>query len=278
MFLYICINKKTDMLKFICLGSGSSGNSYFLFSENYGLLIDAGIGIRVLKKHFSANGLSLNRINAVLLTHDHADHIKAVGSLSNEYGLSVYATAAVHEGIVRNYCVHPKVKPEHVRIVRKGETFRLDGFEITSFEVPHDSADNVGYSIRHGDTDFCLITDAGHATDDFGRYISRANYLVLEANYDEDMLRMGPYPPHLKQRICGGLGHLSNKKAAQLLVDHATGRMRHVWLCHLSEENNHPELARKTVDAQLRAAGILAGKDFRLDVLKRRMPSEIYDL
>ena len=91
------------MLKFICLGSGSSGNSYFLFSENYGILIDAGIGIRTLKKHFHTYGLSLKQIKAVLITHDHADHIKAVGSLANEYGLPVYATELVHDGIKRNY-------------------------------------------------------------------------------------------------------------------------------------------------------------------------------
>ena len=266
------------MLKFICLGSGSSGNSYFLFSEHYGILIDAGIGIRVLKKHFSMNGLSLNRINAVLVTHDHADHIKSVGSLSNEYGLPVYATASVHEGIGRNYCVSPKIKKENIRIVRKGETFCMGGFEITSFDVPHDSADNVGYSIQYGDVNFCLITDAGHATDDFGTYILRANYLVLEANHDEDMLMMGPYPAHLKKRISGDFGHLSNKVAAELLGKYATERLCHVWLCHISEENNHPELVRKTVDAYLRSMGIVVGKDFMLDILKRRIPSDIYEL
>ena len=278
MILYLCHLKNGYMLKFICLGSGSSGNSYFLFTEHYGILIDAGIGIRTLKKNFQANGLSLAQIKAVLVTHDHADHIKAVGYLANDHHLPVYATELVHQGINRNYCVSAKLKPEHVCVVRKEETFRLNDFEVTPFDVPHDSSDNVGYSIQYKNINFCLITDAGHIGERFGAYISKADYLVLEANHDEDMLMMGPYPAYLKERISGERGHLSNKCAAQALVDHITERLRHVWLCHVSEENNHPELARKTVDAHLRTFGIIAGKDFELDVLKRRIPSEIYDL
>ena len=155
---------------------------------------------------------------------------------------------------------------------------KLDRFEITPFDVPHASTDNVGYSVQYGEVNFCLITDAGHVTEQFGGYIARANYLVLEANHDEDMLMMGPYPAYLKGRISGDYGHLSNKAAAQLLAEHITDRLRHVWLCHISEENNHPELARKTVDTCLRSVGIVAGKDFELEVLKRRIPSEIYEL
>ncbi len=266
------------MLNFICLGSGSSGNSYFLFSEYYGILIDAGIGIRTLKKHFCANGLSLGQIKAVLITHDHTDHIKSVGALSNELGISVFATEKVHEGIRRNYCVNPKLDLKNVRVLQKEHSFRLGCFEITPFEVPHDSSDNVGYSIQYADVNFCLITDAGHATERFGKYVEKANYLVLEANHDEDMLMKGAYPAYLKGRIRGEYGHLSNKSAARVLSDHITEKLRHVWLCHLSEENNHPELARKTIDTHLRSFGIIAGKDFQLDVLKRRTPSSIYCL
>lgn len=266
------------MLKFICLGSGSSGNSYFLFSENYGILIDSGIGIRSLKKYFQANGLSLKQIKAVLVTHDHADHIKSVGSVANEYQVPVFATAPVHEGIARNYCVNPKLKAEYVRVLEKGQVFQLGEFEVTSFDVPHDSNDNVGYSIQYKDVNFCLITDAGRATDEFGGYIAKANYLVLESNHDKDMLMMGAYPAYLKGRISGGKGHLSNKEAADLLADNITDALCYVWLCHVSEENNHPELVRKTIDTHLRSFGIISGKDFQLEVLKRRIPSPIYIL
>ncbi len=266
------------MLKFICLGSGSSGNSYCLFSENYGILIDAGIGIRTLKRHFHTYGLSLKQIKAVLVTHDHTDHIKAVGSLADEYGLPVYATELVHDGIKRNYRVNPKLKAENIRFLQKGQVLRLDHFEIMPFDVPHDSTDNVGYSVQYGEVNFCLITDAGHVTEQFGIYIAKANYLVLEANHDEDMLMTGPYPTCLKGRISGDYGHLSNKDAAKLLAEHITDKLRHVWLCHISEENNHPELARKTVDTFLRSVGIVAGKDFELEVLKHHVPSGICEL
>ena len=266
------------MLKFISLGSGSSGNSYFLFTENYGILIDAGVGIRTLKRHFHSNGLSLSQINAVFITHDHADHIKCVGNLSNDYNLPIYATSLVHDGIMRNYCVSIKPSAQHVFAIEKEETITLGDFHITPFEILHDSSDNVGYSIQYHDVNFCLITDCGRATESLGTYVSKANYLVIEANHDTDMLMMGPYPAHLKGRIRSGRGHLNNHETAQILSDNMTEKLKYVWLCHLSEENNHPELARKTVDSHLRSFGIIAGKDFELEILKRRVPSKIYDL
>lgn len=266
------------MLRFICLGSGSNGNSYFLFTDSYGIMIDAGIGIRTLKKRFQSAGLELDRINAILITHDHADHIKSVGTLSNDYSLPVYATEDVHKGIGRNFCVSPKLKPELTHYIFKNRSFALNDFQITPFHVPHDSSDNVGYSIKHGETTFCLITDAGHVTGEFGSFIAASDYLVLEANHDENMLRQGPYPPYLKERIMGPYGHLSNKTAAELLCANLTPRLRHVWLCHLSEENNHPDLARYTVEACLQASGCKRGQGLRLDVLRRHSSSEIYDL
>lgn len=277
-FCIFVFHNHDNMLKFICLGSGSSGNSYFLFTADYGILIDAGIGIRNLRRLFHTNGLSLDQINAVFITHDHADHIKAVGNLANDYHLPVYATPLVHEGINRNYCVTSKLTPRNTYYIHKGESTELSNFIITPFEIPHDSSDNVGYSIQVNGVNFCLITDIGHITPEVEQYVSRANYLVLEANHDEDMLMMGPYPAYLKGRIRGDNGHLCNKDAGKLLAENMTENMRHVWLCHLSEENNHPELARKTVDSILHAHGIITGKDFQLDVLKRKTPSALYDL
>ena len=167
------------MLKFFCLGSGSSGNCYFLFTDDFGILIDAGIGIRNIKKHFRTYGLSLDQINAVLVTHDHADHIKAIGNLAKDYDLPVYATAEVHEGMNRNYCMTTKLDPEHTRYIVKEQPFRLGQFEITPFEVPHDSTDNVGFSITCGQVNFCLITDVGHISENIPPYLQKANYLVL---------------------------------------------------------------------------------------------------
>ncbi len=266
------------MFKFICLGSGSSGNCYLLFSENYGILIDAGIGIRILKKHLRTFGMGLDRIKAVLITHDHADHIKAAGYLSKDYNVPIYATHEVHQGIDRNYCVTTKIQGPNRVEIQKNVPFQIEDLEIMAFDVPHDSSDNVGYSVSFEGKTFCLITDAGAPTLEMEEQIKNADYLVLESNHDTDMLMMGPYPAHLKGRISGGRGHLSNRQAAELLARSVSEKMKQVWLCHLSEENNHPELAKKTMDSVLRSYGMIMNKDFRVDVLRRKIPSEIHDL
>lgn len=266
------------MLKFISFGSGSSGNCYYLYTDTDGILIDTGIGIRTLKKYFSDYGLSLAGVKNILVTHDHADHVKSVGKLSSEYNIPVYATEKVHEGIKRNYCVRKKINPDNVRFLQKGEPLQLGEFHITPFGVPHDSADNVGYKIEHGGITFCLMTDAGHVTEEMGQFIKVANYLVIEANHDEEMLRNGPYPEYLKERVGGDNGHLCNRCCAEAIAENASESLHSVWLCHLSQENNHPELARKTIEMILGQYGIIAGHDFMLDVLKRKIPSGVYEL
>ncbi len=266
------------MLRFISFGSGSSGNCYLLYTEKDGIIIDTGIGLRTLKKYFQNYGIRANVVHYILVTHDHADHVKSVGSFSCDFKLPVYATREVHHGIDLNYCVRRKIQPINAHSIEKGTEVELGDFRITPFHVPHDSTDNVGYCIEHGGITFCLMTDVGHVTDEMKGYISKANYLVLEANHDEEMLKHGPYPHYLKERVLSTRGHLSNKDCAEALAENATENLRRVWLCHLSEENNHPELARKTVEAILGSHGIIAGKDFLLDVLKRKSPSEVFDL
>lgn len=266
-------------MKFISLGSGSSGNCYLLQSGETSILLDAGIGIRFLKKHLRDIGLSLEQdIAAVFVTHDHADHIKAVGSLASDCGKTIYATHLVHEGIACNRCLHIRIPSGCVAFIEKGATLEMGNFRITAFDVPHDSRDCVGYVVEADGVRFCLITDVGHITDTIREQVGLANYLVLESNHDVNMLSMGKYSAYLKERISSDKGHLSNEQAAGLLAEYATPQLRHVWLCHLSEENNHPELARKTAEAVLRRHGIIPGVDFGLDVLKRKTPSEFYTL
>lgn len=266
------------MLNFLCFGSGSSGNCYYLYTETEGVLIDAGLGTRTLKKYFADYGLSMSNIKAVLVTHDHADHVKSIGSISAELCLPVYSTKAVHHGIIENYCVRKKIRPGYERYIEYGDTFCIGGMMITCFKVPHDSTDNIGFRIKHEDVTFCLITDAGMVTDEMKPYIYEANYLVLEANYEPGELNRGPYPQYLKDRIMSSIGHLSNEDCGKAIAENASSDLRHVWLAHLSAENNHPELARKTVEKVLRDYGLIAGKDFMLDVLKRHSPSEIHEL
>ncbi len=270
------------MLHYISFGSGSSGNCSFLYTEDQGLLIDAGLGIRTLKKHFKNYGLQIANVKDILITHDHADHVKSVGSLSKDYEMTVYTTQQVHTGIDRNWCVRNKILPSRAKFVEKNVPFHIGNFNIIAFAVPHDSSDNVGYCIECQGITFVLLTDVGHLTEEIKQFIGRANYLVIEADYEKEMLEQGPYPEHLKERIRGPKGHMSNIECGQTLVECATPALRHVWLCHLSNENNHPELAEKTVKQILHANGILAGDlpgaDFKLDVLKRKTPSEIFNL
>lgn len=277
-FCVLLQENRKYMLKFISFGSGSSGNCYYLSTATDGLLIDIGVGIRTLKKHFRDYGVCLDSVKRILITHDHADHIKSVGAFSHDYNVPVFATQKVHRGIDHNYCVQRKLTLDHKKYVEPGVAMQLGKFCVTAFRVPHDASENVGYRIEAEGIVFVIITDAGSVTDEMKAQISSANYLVIEANHDAEMLDNGPYPAYLRMRIKSNIGHLSNAECGMCLAENMTESLRHIWLCHLSEENNHPELARKTVDGILRSYGIIPGKDVELEVLKRKMPSGVYEL
>ena len=263
-------------LSFLSLASGSSGNCYYLGTPEFGILIDAGIGIRTIRKVLKDRSVDFDKIVAVLVTHDHADHIKTVGYLGEKLGIPVYSTAGVHRGINKSRYVEEKLYTSR-RVIEKEEPFLIRDFRITAFEVPHDSTDNVGYHIEYGEHKFTIVTDVGHITDTVGKYICKANHLILEANYDEEMLRFGSYPAFLKERVASPTGHLSNREAAEFLATHYQPSLKDIWLCHLSRDNNHPELAYKTVDIRLFQEGIRVGKDVTLVALKRTTPSDIYE-
>lgn len=258
------------------LASGSSGNCYYLGTETYGILIDAGISVRSIKKALKEHNIGMETIRAVFVTHDHADHIKAVGTLGEVLYIPIYATAATHEGIKRSYCLTEKLHSS-VRHLVKGCPVQIEAFQIEAFEVPHDGTDNVGFSVNIDGKTFSFLTDLGEITPTAEAYIARSNFLIIEANYDEEMLRMGNYPPHLKARITSSTGHLSNQTTAHFLANHFPPGLTHIWLCHLSKDNNHPELAYKTVEYKLREHGLIVGKDVQLCALRRGLPSEFYE-
>ena len=263
-------------VKFISLASGSSGNCYYIGTEKYGILIDAGIAVRTIKKGLKEAGISMEMIRAVFVTHDHADHIKAVGGLGEKLNIPINTTARIHEGINRSYCMTEKLYSS-VRYLEKQQPMQLEDFHIESFEVPHDGTDNVGYCIEIDGKVFAFLTDLGEITPTAAEYIRKANYLILEANYDEEMLRMGTYPQYLKERITSRTGHMSNIATAEFLSENMTEHLQYIWLCHLSKDNNHPELAYKTVEWKLREKGIIVGKDVQLCALKRTTPSDLYE-
>ncbi len=279
-------------MNFICFGSGSSGNCYYLESRGTAILIDLGIGVRAFRKHLSDYGLTVPRIAAILVTHDHTDHIKAVGPLALQFRLPVYAAPLVHEGMMRNRFMTKKVPLEQQRPTEVGVPFEVGNFRITPFAVPHDARDNNGYFVElihpeeGGDIfspapadprpTFCLITDAGRFTDEMIPFVQRARHLIIEANFDRTMLENGPYPQFLQQRISNGRGHMDNRLTAEALRRYLTPITRRIWLCHLSEENNRPELARRTVQSAIEQLPF--PNKPQLEVLRRRTPSGLIRL
>jgi phosphoribosyl 1,2-cyclic phosphodiesterase len=191
-------------LKFLSLSSGSSGNCYYLGTEHYAILIDAGIPVRSIQKVLKENNLPFDKIYGLLITHDHTDHIRSAGSIGELYHIPVYATRQVHSGMERNYGMQKKLSSASRRNLERDVEVTLPGtdFRVTPFTVPHDSTDNVGYYIEAGSGEhtirFCLATDVGHVTPDIRHYLRRADHVVIESNHDIDMLMNGPYPQYLK--------------------------------------------------------------------------------
>jgi phosphoribosyl 1,2-cyclic phosphodiesterase len=267
------------MLKFISFGSGSSGNCYYLYSEGQGVLIDVGIGVRALKRHFLNYGCSLQEVKAILVTHDHADHAKAVGALAAALRIPVYALPDVFMGMDRNRFVRKTPEASQRRMVTPEEPFEVGPARVTAFRVPHDSADCCGYLLEVGTLSLCIATDVGQVTDTLARYVAQARWVVMESNYDAAMLQAGRYPPFLKARIAGGRGHIENVLAADFLATTLRRDVQHVWLCHLSEENNRPELAVGATTAALTRAGFtVGGEGVVVEALPRTRPSRMYEL
>ncbi|MCL1937705.1 MAG: MBL fold metallo-hydrolase [Candidatus Azobacteroides sp.] len=263
-------------LKFLSLASGSSGNCYFLGANDYGILLDAGIHFRTLKKGLKDHRIALEQILGVFITHDHIDHIKSVGSLGEKQNIPIYATQLVHAGINSNRFIEKKLHTS-CRIIEKEQAVAIRDFTITAFAVPHDASDCVGYSIQYQQQTCVLATDVGHIDATVAKYLRMANHLILETNYDKEMLLSGHYPPFLKTRIMNGTGHLCNTEAAEFLAANYDGRLKNIWLCHLSKDNNRPELACQSVEQAFIQRGIRMD-DIRLAALQRTTPSELFVL
>jgi phosphoribosyl 1,2-cyclic phosphodiesterase len=222
-----------------------------------------------MKNH---NMLFPDYIIGVIITHEHIDHIKALGVLADKIKIPVYATQDVHIGVTNNHRIR-MLPSDKCMIIEKDVPFQLNDFRITPFEVPHDSLDNVGFFMECFKHSFTFVTDIGHITPTVSNYACRANHLVIEANYHESMLQEGTYPQRLKKRIAGENGHLSNQAVAEFLASNYHPHLKNIWLCHLSGENNHPELARKTVSERMHENGIRVDKDVSVHVLNRTMPT-----
>lgn len=264
-------------LIFRCFASGSSGNCYYLGTHQQGILIDAGISARTIRTNLREMGLDFRNIMGVLVTHDHADHIRAVGTLGERFHIPIYATKDIHSGIDRNYGVQEKLRTSR-KYYDKGVPFELCEMTVNTFGISHDSTDCVGYVIDYKGIRFMIATDVGCVGDELRQYVATANYLVIEANHDEQMLLNGPYPSYLKARILSDKGHMSNHTCGRLLAENYHTALHHIFLCHLSKENNTPEAAYTTIKHYLEGIGLEMGKDLQMQTLERFTPSLIYEL
>ena len=273
------------MLRFLSLCSGSSGNCYYLGTEQYAILIDSGIGGRSIRKVLKENNLLDIPIRALLITHDHTDHIRGASMVSSMMDCPVYTTKEVHEGMDHNYGLQKKVEPINRRYLTRYESFQLPTtqFFVTPFKVLHDSYDNVGYYIewRKGEevVRFCLVTDCGKVTEEVLKYTRQADHLVIESNHDVEMLENGSYPHYLKLRVRGEGGHLSNDECADVLKQVYHQELKHVFLCHLSADNNTPDKAFQTASRAIREKGGIVGIDgVTLVSLPRTEATLVYQL
>lgn len=242
-------------LSFMSFGSGSSGNCAYIGDETGGVLIDAGIEPDEVKAALKANGLSMNDIKGICLTHDHSDHVRYVYSLVRKHQhIGVYCTPRILQGLLRRHSISRRLK-DYYKPIYKEFSFRIGNFEITPFDVSHDGSDNVGFFITCGDHRFAVATDLGCITDRVEYYMRQAHHIMIESNYDADMLRTGPYPLYLKSRIAAATGHLDNAVTARFVASLAGGPLRNIFLCHLSHDNNLPDIAVEAVRTALIEAG-----------------------
>lgn len=247
--------------RYLCMGSGSSGNCSYLGTQQGGILIDAGVKPDFVEQSLKDNGISLDSIKGILLTHDHNDHIQYVYRLlRGQRNLRLFCTNRVINGLMQRHNISKRIREYHTPIFKE-IPFKILNFEITAFDVPHDGTDNMGFNITLGDRNFVIATDMGAVSERAYHYISRANFLVVEANYDLAMLHNGRYPEYLKARIQTQNGHMDNVMTAQLLTRIAGHGLEYVFLCHLSKDNNTPEVALATVGGALARAGFKVGAD-----------------
>lgn len=266
----------SSKVKFKSMCSGSCGNCYWLGIEDEdgsvrAILIDAGASPRALRKALEADGLRIDDIKAILITHDHVDHIRSLGSYCKHCTIPVRTTPLLHRALQKHTFTKDHLEG-NCRELGPGWNELEDGrIRVRYFEVPHDATQTVGYAILLDNFKFVIMTDIGRMTKEGIDYASQADAVVIESNYDLEMLRNGPYPVELQDRICLGNGHLSNSQCAQAIREFSHQGLKYIFLCHLSEHNNTPQ---KALEASREA--VCRGE--RLIALPRKTASPLFHL
>lgn len=252
------------MAEFISLISGSSGNSSLVTDGKTHILIDCGMSGKRLAELLADEGIPPSGIDALLVTHEHIDHVKGAGIIARRYNIPIYATEKTHAAMEIG-----SVSDSLRRIVSAGGEFEIGTIGVRPFSIPHDAADPVGYSLFCGNQKFSLATDIGEMNGDIINAVSGSEAVILESNHDVEMLKFGSYPFPLKQRILSGMGHLSNISAARTALELAKRGTKKIMLGHLSAENNSPEIAMLETYNALTEAGVDVGVDVTLCVAGR---------
>ncbi len=263
------------ILNFCSLSSGSSGNCYYLGNGFHGILIDAGISATSIRKFLKSIDISMQTIMGVLITHNHIDHIRGLEVLARKNNLPVFTTEKIRRSILT---MKKKISQDCIREIPLQQKFHLAGFDIEAFPVFHDAPETIGFQICAGGKKITIVTDLGHICLIAAQYIKAANLLVIESNYDEQMLVNGNYPTYLKSRIRSDHGHLGNHQTSAFLADNINDHLSHICLAHLSKNNNTPETALQTLKQTFSERGIKLNGQPRISILNRNVPSDVIRL
>ena len=258
------------MLKYCSLYSGSSGNSFLIQSDHTNILIDAGVSSKKIVSVLSKLKIDIQKINAILVTHEHSDHTKGLAMLSNKYGIPIYINKKTWAALDN---VSNKIPIQNINFFNMLEYFEIEDFKIFPFPIPHDAADPCGFNIFYDNKKISIATDIGHVSENLLKHLKNSTSIFLEANYDPEILKYSSYPYLLKKRISGNDGHLSNEMAGKTIYNLYNSGLRNAILIHLSKENNFPELAYKTVYNEIASC-----KGFSLDVAPRDNPSKMFEV
>lgn len=261
------------MFNFSSLYSGSSGNCLFVETNNTKILIDAGVSQRKILDALASFNVDISEIDAILVTHEHSDHTKNLGAISQKYNIPVYINKKTLNALTSQ---KDKISEENQHIFTSNKSFTLNDLDVFPFSIPHDAADPCGFNIFYKGKKLTVATDIGHIENKMINNFKDSDFILLEANYDPDILKYSRYPYQLKQRILSPIGHLSNSTAGKTLTELVlkSSNSRRAMLGHLSKENNFPELALKTVYDELAQENITK-KDVNIAVANRDFPSKL---
>ncbi len=262
------------MLEMMPIASGSSGNCIYMGTDGTHILVDAGISGKKTKEGLESIGLTMDDVDAILVTHEHSDHVKGLGVLARSFGKPMYATRGTIDALSKDVSLG-KIPHELFHVIEEKKNFSIKDMEFRAIPISHDAAQPVGYIARSGGKSAAVVTDLGCYDEELLGEIKGLDMLLLEANHDVRMLETGQYPYQLKMRILSEKGHLSNESSGKLLTRILHDKTKAVMLGHLSHENNMPPLALESVKAEITLSNTpYKGNDFPIYVASRDMPSE----